>query len=148
LGSDTVRTPPNPVRAMVLERGATRRRAPRNAASYLISRALRLGGWQIVKAFSDERFGERGLVYKASGFQKCPPSKYGWDHRYGLAIGNRVLSDRAIYRRFGSHSAARAAGAQIVRLPARIAWGVAGRLTCWQPGPAPGFLLPISYQNR
>ena len=34
----------------------------------------------------------------------------------------RVLSDRAIYRRHGSHAAARAAGAQIVRLPPRQAW--------------------------
>jgi hypothetical protein len=58
---------------VVLERGWTRRRAPRNAASYLISPALRWGarhlGWRTVKAFSDPRFGERGLVYKAVGFK-------------------------------------------------------------------------------
>jgi hypothetical protein len=78
----------------VLERGATRRRAPHNAASFLISRALRYGrrhlGWQTVKAFSDPRFGEAGLVYRAVGF--------------------------------GSMPAARAGGASIIRLPARIAW--------------------------
>ena len=43
----------------VPERGYTRRRAPANAASYLISRALRLGGWSHVKAYSDPRFGEQ-----------------------------------------------------------------------------------------
>ena len=61
---------------IVLERGATRRRAPHNAASYLISRALRFGrrhlGWQQIKAFSDPRFGEAGLVYKAVGFRAMP----------------------------------------------------------------------------
>ena len=97
---------------MVLERGATRRRAPHNAASYLISRALRHGrrelGWQTVKAYSDPRYGEAGLVYKAVGFRPCPPSKHGDASRYGLQDGKRVLSDRAIYRRHGSHAGARA----------------------------------------
>jgi hypothetical protein len=98
----------------------------RNAASFLISRALRYGrrhlGWQTVKAFSDPRFGEAGLVYRAVGFRQCPPSKRGNGFRYGLAVGKRVLGDRQIYRRFGSMPAARAAGASIIRLPARIAW--------------------------
>jgi hypothetical protein len=111
---------------IVLERGATRRRAPHNAASFLISRALRYGrrhlGWQTVKAFSDPRFGEAGLVYRAVGFRQCPPSKHGNGLRYGLAVGKLVLGDRQIYRRFGSMPAARAGGASIIRLPARIAW--------------------------
>jgi hypothetical protein len=34
----------------VLERGFTQRRAPHNAASYLISRALALSGWRVEKA--------------------------------------------------------------------------------------------------
>jgi hypothetical protein len=111
---------------IVLERGATRRRAPHNAASYLISRALVYGqrhlGWRTVKAFSDPRFGEAGIVYRAVGFQLCPPSRHGNAFRYGLVDGRRVLSDRAIYRRHGSHAGARAAGAMLVRTPARIAW--------------------------
>jgi hypothetical protein len=79
-------------------------------------------GWRTVRAYSDERFGEAGLVYRAVGFQRCPQSKHGNAHRYGLVAGGKVLSDRAIYRRFGGHAEARAAGAAIVRLPARQAW--------------------------
>jgi hypothetical protein len=111
---------------VVLERGATRRRAPHNAASYLISRALRYGrrhlNWRQIKAYSDPSFNEAGLVYKAVGFRPCPPSKHRTPWRYGLDDGNRVLSDRAIYRKHGSHAAARAVGATIVRLPPRQAW--------------------------
>jgi hypothetical protein len=111
---------------IVLERGATRRRAPHNAASFLISRALAYGrrhlGWRTVKAFSDPRFGEAGIVYRAVGFAACPPSKHGNAFRYALVDGRRTLSDRAIYRRHGSHAGARAAGAAIVRMLARIAW--------------------------
>jgi hypothetical protein len=110
----------------VLERGATRRRAPRNAASYLIGRALRYGrrvlGWTTVKAFSDPRFGEEGRVYRAAGFTPAPPSRHRDRWRYALVVGGQVFSDRAIYRRFGSHSAARAAGAELIRVPARVAW--------------------------
>jgi len=111
---------------IVLERGATRRRAPRNAASYLIARALRHGrrhlGWQVVRSYSDPRFGEGGVVLKASGFRPCPPSRHGDRCRYALVENGKVLSDRAIYRRHGSHAAARASGATLVRVPARQAW--------------------------
>ena len=111
---------------VVLERGACLPGAPRNAASYLIGRALRHGrrvlDWGRVLAYSDPRFGEEGLVYRAAGFTRCPPSKHGNRFRYALIVAGRVLSDRAIYRRFGSHAAARAAGAALVRVPARIAW--------------------------
>jgi hypothetical protein len=107
---------------IVLERGYTRRRAPHNAASYLIARALKMGRWRTVKAYSDPRFGEAGKVYRAAGFTACPPSKHGSGHRYALREGGRLLSDRAIYRRYGSHAAARAAGKEIIRVPARQAW--------------------------
>jgi hypothetical protein len=64
----------------VLERGACLPGAPRNAASFLIGRALRYGrrmlGWGTVKAYSDERFNEAGVVYKAVGFRQCPPSRH------------------------------------------------------------------------
>lgn len=110
----------------VLERGACLPGAPRNAASFLIGRALRYGrrvlGWATIRAYSDPRFNEEGRVYRAVGFVQCPPSKHGWGWRYALIVAGRVLSDRAIYRRFGSHAGARAAGAAIVRLPARVAW--------------------------
>ena len=110
----------------VLERGYTRRRAPPNTGSYLIGRPLRYGarvfGWRSVKAFSDPRFGEAGLIYRAAGFRPAGPSAHGKPWRYGLLDGGRVLSDRAIYRRHGSHAAARAAGAELIKVPARRAW--------------------------
>jgi hypothetical protein len=110
---------------VVLERVFTVRQAPRNAASYLIARALRWGvrhlGWRRVKAFADPSFGERGLVYAASGFKPCPPSKHG-PIRYVLIENGRTMSDRTIRRRYRTHAAARAAGAEIVRVPERQAW--------------------------
>jgi hypothetical protein len=111
---------------IVLERGATRRRAPHNSASFLIARALRYGrrhlAWETVKAFSDPRFGEAGLVYRAVGFRPCPPSKHKTPWRYALVEHGRTYSDRQIYRRHQSHAAARAGGASIVKLPPRQAW--------------------------
>jgi hypothetical protein len=83
----------------------------------------RVLGWTNVRAYSDPRFGEAGLVYRAANFKPLPPSGHGKRFRYGLVWAGRILSDRAIYRLFGSHAAARAAGAAIVRLPARVAWG-------------------------
>jgi hypothetical protein len=60
----------------VLERGACVPGAPRNAASFLIGRALRycrrVLGWSNVRAYSDPRFGEEGLVYRAAGFRRVP----------------------------------------------------------------------------
>jgi hypothetical protein len=118
---------PHAAGAVTLERGATRRRAPRNSASFLIAAALRYGrrhlNWRVIKAFSDPRFGERGLVYKAVGFKACPPSKHGTPWRYALVEADgRIFSDRAIFRKYGSHARARAVGAQIVKLPPRQAW--------------------------
>jgi hypothetical protein len=116
---------------ITLERGHTRRRAPPNAPSFLITRALRFGarvlGWSTVKAFSDRRYGERGTVLAAAGFKRSPPSRHGSKFRYALVDGDRVLSDRAIYRRYGSMPAARAANVIIIRVPARQAW-------LWQRG--------------
>jgi hypothetical protein len=79
-------------------------------------------GWKAIKAYSDPRFGEQGVCYKAVGFRQCPPSKHGNAFRYALVWAGRALSDRQIYRRFGGHAAARAAGTAIVRVPARVAW--------------------------
>jgi hypothetical protein len=115
--------------ALVLERGCTLPHAPPNAASFLIGRALRAlrqVGWKRFKAYSDPAAGETGAVYRAAGFRRCAPSKHGtWPWRYALQVGNRLLSDRAIRRRFGTYAAARGAGGTIVKVPARLAW-VAG----------------------
>ena len=112
--------------ALVLERGCTLPHAPPNAASFLIGRALRAlrkSGWERFKAYSDPSAGETGATYRAAGFKLCAPSKHGrWPWRYALVVAGRRLSDRAIYRRFGSHAAARSAGALIVKVPTRQAW--------------------------
>ena len=108
----------------VLERGCCVPGTPPNAPSYLIGRALRHGrrvhGWRTIAAYSDSRFGEAGIAYRAAGF-KPYPSKHG-KIRYGLVVGGAILSDRSIYRKFGSHGAARDAGAAVIALPARQAW--------------------------
>ena len=82
--------------------------------------AISAGG--SVKAFSNPSHGERGLIYQAVGFTRCAPSKHGNCYRYALIESGRTLSDRTIYRRRGSHAAARANGAVLARVPARQAW--------------------------
>jgi hypothetical protein len=109
---------------LALERGVTLLHAPRNAATFLIARALRAlrqQGFRAFKAYTDPAAGETGAIYRALGWLRLPSRHGPW--RYALAIAGRSLSDRAIYRRFGSTAAARAAGAAIVRTPARVAWG-------------------------
>ena len=55
--------------AVCLERGACSHQAPPNAASFLISRAVRLAardhGWRIFYAYADPEAGEIGTVYQA-----------------------------------------------------------------------------------
>jgi hypothetical protein len=109
--------------ALVLERGFTMLHAPPNAATHLIGRALRAlrqAGWRRFKAYADAAAGETGAIYRAAGFRPCASTRWPW--RYALIVGGKMLSDRAIYRRFGGHAAARAAGAAIVKVPTRIAW--------------------------
>jgi hypothetical protein len=109
--------------ALVLERGFTMLHAPPNAATHLIGRALRAlrqVGWRRFKAYSDPAAGETGAIYRAVGFR--PHASTRWPWRYALIVGSKKLSDRAIYRRFGGHAAARAAGATIAKVPARLAW--------------------------
>ena len=114
--------------ALVLERGLTLLHAPANAATHLIGRALRLlrkMGWRAFRPYTDPAAGETGSIYRALGWRPVV-TRHGKPWRYALIEAGRALSDRAIYRRFGSHAAARAGGAQIIRAPARIAWSPAG----------------------
>jgi hypothetical protein len=107
---------------LVLVRGCTMPWAPRNAATFLIGRALRALrklGHRMFKAFTDPVAGETGAIYRALGWRSVVPA-HPW--RYELREGGRQFCDREIYRRFGSHEAARAAGATIVRTPRRTPW--------------------------
>jgi hypothetical protein len=109
--------------ALVLERGFTMLHAPPNAATHLIGRAirtLRKAGWSKFKAYADVAAGETGAIYRAAGFKLRASTRWPW--RYQLQISGKKLSDRAIYRIFGGHAAARAAGAVITKVPARVAW--------------------------
>ncbi len=58
--------------AIVLERGACVHWAPKNAASYLIRRAVRLAfreyGWTTFVAYADPDAGEIGTIYQALGW--------------------------------------------------------------------------------
>jgi hypothetical protein len=58
--------------AVVLERGACVHWAPRNAASFLIRRAVRLAhaehGWSTFVAYADPDAGEVGTIYQALGW--------------------------------------------------------------------------------
>jgi hypothetical protein len=109
--------------ALILERGCCVPHAPPNAASFLIGRALRALrklGYQRFKAYADPAAGETGAIYAATGFRPVASTRWPW--RYALQVGAKVLSDRGIYRYFEGHAAARAAGAEIVKVPARSAW--------------------------
>jgi hypothetical protein len=109
--------------ALVLERGCTLPHAPPHAASHLIGRALRAlrkAGWRAFKAFSDPMAGETGGLYRALGWRPGVNRHGKW--RYALVERGKVRSDRAIYRRYGSHAAAREPGAIHRAGPARVAW--------------------------
>jgi hypothetical protein len=71
----------------VLERGWTSAPAPRNSGSHLIGRALRYARRhlkrRVVKAFSDERFDEAGLLHRAVGFVPYT-TKHRNNFRWGL----------------------------------------------------------------
>jgi hypothetical protein len=58
--------------AVCLERGACVHWAPKNAASYLISRAVKLAhlehGWSIFYAYADPAAGEIGTIYQTLGW--------------------------------------------------------------------------------
>jgi len=78
--------------AVCLERGACVHWAPKNAASFLIRRAVRLAhlehGWSIFYAYADPAAGEIGTIYQA----------LGW-HYIGQGLGRRPGRQRDNFRR-------------------------------------------------
>lgn len=109
--------------AICLERGACVHYAPRNAASFLIQRAVRLAsqahGWAIFYAYADPSAGELGVVYQAAGW-----------HYLGQGVGRttgtrdlfldpdgRGVSSRTLRHRRLKKTAALAMGWAVVDVP-------------------------------
>jgi hypothetical protein len=70
-------------RIICLSRGACLPWTPKNSASHLIRRAMRLlpDCYEIVTATSDPRQGEMGVVYQAAGFDFAPMAAPGGRYR-------------------------------------------------------------------
>lgn len=104
-------------RTICLERGACVHWAPKNAASFLISRAVRLAradhGWEIFVAYADEQAGEIGTVYQASNwaYLGCGVGRghSGARETYRKPDG-KIVSSRTMRAACGSKSAALASG--------------------------------------
>jgi hypothetical protein len=62
--------------AVAVERGAVLGGEPRNAGSFLLSRAVRLArrehGWRTFIGWADVRAGETGAIYRAAGWKELP----------------------------------------------------------------------------
>lgn len=94
--------------AICLERGACAHYAPDNAASFLISRAVKLAAaehrWRIFYAYADPEAGEIGTVYQASNWLYVgqgvgrTPGRFRQDWRLpdGKIIASRTLRHRGI----------------------------------------------------
>jgi len=84
--------PEHIAKAVCLARGACVSHAPENAASFLISRAIKLAhadhGWTIFFAYADESAGELGSVYQACSW-----------HYLGRGLGRAPGRARENFRR-------------------------------------------------
>lgn len=94
------------LKSICLERGACSHLAPPNAASFFISRAVKLArsehGWEIFYAYSDPEAGEVGTVYQAcnwfyigQGVGRDPGRK----REYFVAPDGEIISERTLRRR-------------------------------------------------
>jgi hypothetical protein len=95
-------------RTIVLERGACVPWAPRNAASYLIRRAVTLAhqehGWAVFVAYGDPDAGEYGTIYSALGWsylgQGLGSTRPGYREEY-LRVGDARWRDERVLRSDG-----------------------------------------------
>jgi len=98
--------------AICLERGACSHLAPPNAASYLITRSVRLaardGGWRIFYAYADPQAGEIGTVYQSCNWLYIGQgvgrtrNKGKFSLRQDWMIpeeGNKIISSRTLRNR-------------------------------------------------
>jgi hypothetical protein len=108
-------------KAICLERGACVPDAPRNAASYLISRAVKIAAedreWRIFYAYADPQAGELGTVYQACNWLYIGDTES--TENYGMPDGT-ILSERSLRHRKMTKQEALDAGATIIaRAPKR-----------------------------
>jgi hypothetical protein len=107
---------------IALLRGACAPWAPRNCASALIRRSMRLlpPEYKVVTAFSDRSLGERGVIYRAAGFICAGASRGG--RRVLIHYQGKVLSERSARRKFGTSSATQLAalGLKVETVPRRL----------------------------
>jgi hypothetical protein len=94
---------------IALLRGVTLPWAPANCGSKLIRGAMKLlpAAYSTVIAFADATLGERGAIYRATGFQPIGASRGG--RRVLVHYQGKVLSERKARRLFGTSSAPRLA---------------------------------------
>jgi hypothetical protein len=121
---------------LALLRGVTLPWAPRNCGSKLIRRAIDLlpSNYAKVIAFADATLGERGIIYRAAGFEPLGASR--GSRRIRVHHQGRVLSERTTRRRFGTISAPRLAalGLKVETVPRRsrwIAWRARAATSSW-----------------
>lgn len=105
-----------------LQRGACAPWAPRNTASKLIRRAMRLlpQRYKVVTALSDVTLGERGAIYRAAGFHSVGVMATG-GRRVLVRYRGKWLSERSARRHFGTASARQLAklGFKVETVPRR-----------------------------
>jgi hypothetical protein len=105
--------------AICLERGACAPDAPDNAASFLVSRAIKMAaadqGWRIFFAYADPQAGEVGTIYQACNWLFIGDTAA--TENYRMPDGT-ILSERSLRHRKMKRQDALDAGAEvIVRTP-------------------------------
>ncbi len=93
-------------KAICLERGACSHLAPKNAASFFVSKAVRMAnkdyGWSIFYAYSDEEAGEIGTIYQACNWKYLGQGigrRPGRTREYFLSSKGELISERTLRRR-------------------------------------------------
>jgi hypothetical protein len=112
--------------AICLERGANAGWAPKNAGSFIISRACKLAyqakGWQIFYAYADREAGEVGQIYQACNWHFIGVTGRGGGNTSRsewLEPDGTVISSRTMRRQYGGAELARWAGLTARKVPDR-----------------------------
>jgi len=106
---------------IALERGACVHWAPRNAATFLLRRAVRLAhrdfGWSIFLAYADPSAGEIGTIYQASNWFYIGTGRQGRARDRFMRPDGRVVDERML--RHGGLRLADVVGWRRVSAPAK-----------------------------